>query len=232
MIDPGLLALAIGAPVVATAAALWHFVLSPRARLRRRLANAPITPIGQARSGTLVRFTGRAEPEKEQILHAPLTGRACVLFEVTVEDYVREGRSSSWKTIIRERDFARTFWLEDRSGRARIELDWPELILTQDAQFSSGFLKDATPELEAFLARHQEASQGMFFNRTMRYREAVIEPGEPVTVLGLVHQEADPEAGAGGGYRQAAFRIVLRSPPSGSMVISDEAKLTRAPESR
>jgi hypothetical protein len=98
-----------------------------------------------------------------------------------------------------------------------------------DHSDSSGFLNDASPELEAFLSeRGHQSTSFLGMNKTMRYREGALETGEQIAVVGLAHWEDDPEAGAidtgGGGFRDAVRkkRLVLTASEGAALHASDD----------
>lgn len=200
----------------------WWF--SEAAKIRRALRAARRVPIAEVREGEVVRVTGRVRGVSE-LLRAPLSGRPCVFFEVTVEEYRSSGKSGRWVRILREQE-AMDFLVEDGTGKALVRADGMRVLAQRDHEQSSGTFNDATPELEAFLARHGEKSTGWIFNRRLRYREGIFEPGETVTVLGEAHWEQDPDPEtAGTGYRDVPKRLVLRPRPQGPVIASDEPGL-------
>jgi hypothetical protein len=205
--------------------AIWYF--SPTARARRALRAAQRVPVAEALDGQLVKLVGllRLDPAAQE-LTSPLTGRRCAYFEASVDQRKSSGKSSHWRTIIREQDFAGSFYIKDASGEALVEGLSPKVVLNMDAHFSSGTFDDATPRLERFLSRHGESSEGWVFNKTLRYTEGVLEEGELVAVFGLCAQEPDPDprAGGRGGYRERAMRIKLTKPAEGELLISDDPR--------
>lgn len=206
----------------------WRYFRSEQYKVRRAIKRAQRVPLAGVVDGSLVRVTGEARPRDGQHITAPLTGRACLLYEVIVEEYVSRGKSGSWKTIITEKDFVPTFWLAEGGERALVKLDFPMVLLDQDASFRSGILKEPDEVLVDFLAQHLEAAQGLIFNRNLRYREGIIARGEQVTVLAVAKTEPDPDpAAVPDGYRSRAMRLVLRSPAQGEMMLSDKPGLTR-----
>lgn len=227
--EPVIIGLIIGVNVAILGGGLaWRYLFSERAKLRRSLKRAPLTPMNKVMEGALVRVTGKSRQAEDDLLHAPLSGRPCLVYEVEVEEYKKKGRYGSWKTIILERDFVSSFWLQEGKDRALVQLIYPQLVLDRDASFRSGVLKEPDENLVAYLSSHGEAPQGMIFNRNLRYREGVIEPGEEVTVLAVGKNEPDPDpAATPSSYRGRAMRLVLRSPAQGEMLISDERGLTR-----
>jgi hypothetical protein len=212
--------------VVTCVAFLLIKLFSPTARARRALRAAERVPVAEAREGQLVKLIGRLRHDPAaQELRAPITGRRCAYFEATVEERKSSGKNSHWSTIIKETDFAGTFYVDDGSGQALVEGVSPRVVLTMDAHFESGTFDDATHKLKHFLGRHGEYSEGWIFNRTMRYAEGVLEEGEEVAVYGICTQEPDldPRAG-GGGYRERAMRLKLTKPPEGELLISDDPR--------
>jgi len=90
--------------------------------------------------------------------------------------------------------------VEDDSGCAEVELRQTRLVLDPDARARSGLLNDAPPELGRLLQRrYRRSSQGLLFNKTMRYTETVPEAGDPLYVLGLAERRGDTvRIGSGG----------------------------------
>jgi hypothetical protein len=199
----------------------WYF--SKEQRIKRALRNLRPTPIRQIASPGLVKVQGIVQTL--DTLTAPLSGRPCAYFEVLVEERISSGKSSHWRTVIREVE-ERDFLIDDGTGRARIEMVAVQAAITKDGHWSSGTFNDATPQLEEFLARHGQRSEGWLFNRTMRYREGVIEVGEEVAVVGFAELEIDPEPStSGAGYRDAPMRPVVRGQLEGLYVSDDPTTL-------
>jgi hypothetical protein len=217
------------AVMVATAALfLGPFVyrgfFSDEAKIRRALKQAPRVDIKDAPSGSVVKLVGRVRAVREP-LRSPLGGRACVFFETTVERYHSQRRGGDWRQIIHETD-STNFLLEDGTGRALVRAAGMKVLSVKDVERASGFLNDAAPDLEAYLARHGHQSQGLIFNKALRFREGVFEPGELVAVIGAVQWERDPDpTEAGSGYRNSPKRLVVGRRPDGPLLASDEPEM-------
>ena len=197
----------------------WYF--SEAARIRRALKAAPRVDIARVQQGQVAKIAGAVRPLGEP-LRAPLTGRACVFYEVTVEEYRSSGKSGRWVEIIKDVD-AQDFLLEDGTGRAVVKTAGMKVLPVKDRELKSGFLNDASPVLEDFLRQHGQSSQGWVFNKNLRYKEGVFEPGERVTVLGQCRWEQDPDPSAAGqGYRDTPRRLVVDVPDQGQLLASDE----------
>lgn len=209
----GTIAIVLGLGVVFTA---WYY--SEAATLKRQLRAAKPWPLHELPEDTLGRVIGTA-----QILGvtmtAPLSGRECVFYEITVTEH--HGKSSS--RLLTERQGV-PFLLVEGHARAIIEPTDAKVVLTQDARASSGTLDPATPTEEAFLNKHGLSSTGWLgFNRSLTYTEAIIEVGERITVLGAGVREADPDAPPADAYRgMPQTRLRLTSSVTFPLVISDD----------
>jgi hypothetical protein len=197
---------------VALIALLLHLT-SDKYKVRKALEEAKSVRIESLTSGTVAKVIGTVRTHSGEVLTAPLSGRTCVFYEVVVEESVPDPGSSSstssWRQRIREVQQV-DFDVEDGTGTVHVRTDEMKHVATTDSHHSSGFLNDATPQLEAFLQRHGTASEGFVFNRTMRYMESVFEVGERVAVLGEVVEDGSPE------------RLCLQAPAGGHLIVSDE----------
>jgi hypothetical protein len=204
--------------------AFWHF--SENQTIRRQLRTAPTKRIQELRDDELGKVVGRARALDEALM-APLSGRRCVYFVATVEEHRSTGKTSYWKTIIRETRGV-PFMLEDDSGRALIDATAARVAVDFDGKSNSGTFDDPTPEEKTFLERHGHKGQGWIFNRTLRYREAVIADGEMIAVLGAGTREPDPDAPPAEAYRgDAPTRLRLTSSRTYPLVISDDPGVAR-----
>lgn len=204
--------------------AFWHF--SDDRKIRRQLRNAQAKRIIELADDELAKVVGRARV-LDEALEAPLTKRRCVYFVATVEEHRSTGRSSYWKTVIREARGV-PFMLEDGSGRALVDATAARISIDFDGRSQSGTFDDPTETEKAFLARHGQQGQGWIFNRRLRYREAVIEDGETIAVLGAGTREPDPDAPPTDAYRgDARTRLRLTSSRKYPLVISDDPTTTR-----
>lgn len=209
---------------IAVAGTVWYF--QPRNRIKRQLRGARALRIAELGDGQAGRVIGRARV-LEQTLEAPLSGRACVFYIARVEERRSSGKHSYWRTIISEQHGV-PFVLEDDSGYAIVDATAAQIALDFDARSSSGTFDDPTPAETAFLERHGRSGTGWFFNRTLRYREAVIGEGETIAVLGAGTREPDPAAAPTAAYRgEPPTRLRLTSSPRYPLVISDDPDTTR-----
>jgi hypothetical protein len=156
--------------------------LSPANALNRQLRASPRRSLAELPEGTPARVVGKAEP-LDDTLEAPLSGRRCLYYTVIVE--VSEGRH--WKQIVRE-DRAVMFTLDDGSARAIVDPSRSKVALEFDERSASGTFDNPTEREQAFLDAHKTDSRHAFglFNRSLRYREAIIAVGETIAIFGAM----------------------------------------------
>ncbi|MFW5739847.1 MAG: hypothetical protein ACOC1F_05730 [Myxococcota bacterium] len=200
--------------------AVYFRFRSRGARTRRLLQRRSRVPIAALQDGVPSKISGRLRYASEP-LRAALTGRPCAVWEIEIEELTadRESIAPVWQPFIVEQD-ARDFHVDDESGSVLVHTAFVRVTAVKDAQFWSGLLRDAPPQLEAYLQRHGERSKGKLgLNRTIRYREGVLEAGEQVTVLGVPRAEDEP--GVAHDYREQQQRLVMHGPADGFVVVSD-----------
>jgi hypothetical protein len=203
---------------------VWYF--SDEQKTKRVILATPRSTIAEAQPGKVAKLSGRVAYLIEPV-RAPLSGRACAYYLVTVQEYRSSGKSGSWVTILRDPGGV-DFLIEDGTGRARVVNRSLKVVAVQDAKYSSGTFNDATPHLEAYLAEHGQKSTGWLFNKKLRYLEAVFEAGETVAIVGQVALEHDPGAvPEGAGYRETPQRAVIAAPPGGYLLASDDPRVVR-----
>ncbi len=203
MDEPVLVVMTLVGLGLAVGAAMYF---NPAAIVKRKLRKLPVEQIGRLEAGKRVRLTGKIAAEG-QLLEAPLSGKNCVWYQATVEEYRSHGKKGRWHIIVKDEQHC-DFVVEDATGRCRVRMMQPKVASTLDHGSKSGTFDDPTPKEAAFLERHGRSGTGLLgLNRRLRYQEQVLEAGEAVTVLGKVRStgeswgsllpelEADPELG-------------------------------------
>ncbi len=196
---------------------------------KRALRAAPTFTLAEMPEDRRCRVIGQAYAQGAAgpILRGPLSNRECLMYVVTVEEQVNNGRGTAWRTLIQESQ-AVPFMLTDGTGKALVDPTHAHTVLEFDCKSQSGLFDPADATETAFLAKHGHTSTGWLFNRGLRYREAVVHIGESITVLGLAVREPDPDGTPSDGYRSAApTRVRLTSSAKYPLVISDHADITK-----
>ena len=201
----------------------WYF--SESQKIKRELKSAPRMTLRELPEATRARVVGAAQP-LDQTLEAPLTGRSCMYYVVTVEKHHSTGRSSYWRQIIKE-EAGVPFLLDDSTGRAIVDPRNARVALDVDGKGDSGTFDEPSARESAFLQRHGTSGQGWMFNKRLRYREAIIEVGEQIAILGEGVREPDPNAPPADAYRgDQPTRVRLTSSSRFPLLISDAPDTT------
>jgi len=167
------------------AAIFFHLASKDRSKAAR-MRKTPTTRVRDLTPG-FRELKGKVAASGE-LLRSPLTKSRCVFFELKVEEErtSRSGGSSStnWHTVVEDRQTA-GLMLDDGTGQCPVDIADAELMFEPDTQRKSGILNDAPPEVETTLQeRYGISSEGALFNKSMRYTETVLKPGEMLYVLG------------------------------------------------
>ena len=142
-------------------------VFSRNALIKRKLKKAYSRKISAFKDGEVAKVVGQVEFVDEPLI-APLSKRKCASYYVKIEQKVSSGKNSQWKTII-EREKTSRYVLREGDAVAYVNPEYVKSYIFQDEYFSSGFLNDASDELEAYLGEIGYSSEGMFgINKTMR----------------------------------------------------------------
>lgn len=165
---------------------------------RQRIISTPTTPIAHAPGNALVEIKGRALPGEQGVVQAPFSGRHAVWTRITVQELRSSGRRSYWHTLVSEVE-ERIFFIDDGSGQlGRVMPASANVVLDKQSIASSGTFNDAAPHLESFLrARGLQSTSFLGLNKSMRYEEEIIAPGDPVYALGPSRREPGPPVSDG-----------------------------------
>jgi len=172
-------------------------------RLRRTLLAAPAGELVSLSENSFARIAGTVRPLAHRVLTAPLSGRRCVYWSVSVTEVSGSERHDQGRGIGGEGDRI-PFILDDSTAQAVIDPEHAEISVPYDYPSTSHGASYADLEQLGVLERlrlwHRDAYR--FETKSLRYRECVIEAGHEIVVLGAGMLEADPEANPPGMYRQ------------------------------
>ena len=162
---------------------IFSQVFSKKAIVKRRLKKAEFKKIPEFKGNNIAKIVGTVELGDTHLI-APLSGRKCCFYYVHVEEKVSSGKSSRWKSLIEEEVSDKILVKED-SRYAYINDEFIKCYIVQDRNFSSGFWNGASKHLESYLHSHGFSSEGFWgMNKTLRYKEGVIEDGEELAIFG------------------------------------------------
>lgn len=162
---------------------LIDIFFSKKARVLRKLKRANFKSISKFKNGEEAKLIGSVVPVDKHLV-APLSKRKCYHYHILVRQRVSQGKRYKWKTIIEEEVFV-TYLIKDGKHFAKLNGNRLNSYLVNSKRYSSGYLEDATDDLEAFLHSKGYKSEGFLgFNKTLSFKESVLEEGGVVSVYG------------------------------------------------
>lgn len=168
--------------------AFTFYYFSSKQVVLRKLSKASNKSIGGLKPNEFTKVSGKALHVKEPLI-APLSGRECVFYSIKIEKRVSSGKSSHWKTIIKE-EKTQEFFVNNNSDFVIVRPSQTPKnyisYLVEDKKTSSGTFNDPTPQFQSLLKQYNiEPLNFLGFNKSLRYREGIIEIGEEITVAGI-----------------------------------------------
>ena len=197
-------AFALVMAVVIMGYALW---LQPRRRARRVLGRLVNTPIAEIKNGEWAKVTGIVSM-RAPLLTSPIAEQECIGFRLDVE------RVDGTHSTVFERQACGAFTIADDTGQ--LHVDGP-FLLGLDGQ---GDWSTMRPRLLALLDAAGVPTLQLASYRGFAFREALLQPGDRVSVLGLAFLEPDPAAPAAG-FRSAPLALRMRGSVSQPIVVTD-----------
>ena len=152
---------------------------------KRLIESIPTSPIRSLALG-LVEISGQAETEGEgegEGLTSPFSGLPCVFYSYAVEEQVRSGNNTRWKTIASGTS-EQPFFVRDATGRVLVVPLGAQLILPDERSIRTSWLGELPSVAVAGLRRLGIASTSWMGNKVLRCRESFILPDESIYVLG------------------------------------------------
>jgi hypothetical protein len=190
-------------------------------RLRRRFRKTSPFALDALPEDTFGRVSGAAQPFEGKQLVAPISLRPCVYWMVEIVEDVGEDWPSS---LILVQEDGVPFVLHHEGHRAVVDPKDATVSLAFDHAADPQGIDRANKEQRGLLARYLP-HRDFTHTHVLRIREAVIEIGEAVTVLGSGTREPDPEA-APSAYRDAGHtRLRLTSSKKYPLCITDNPKI-------
>jgi hypothetical protein len=180
-------------------------------RNKRLIENTPTSKCRSVAMG-LCEIAGRATGE--QTIPSLIGKLPCYCSQILIERYEKRGKSHQWVTVRKEQRGV-PFFLEDNTGRVRVDPAGAELDVPAELEYGHG---GSRALLGMTLARLQAAghsssdipslfhaycaANGISAFGEMRFRECNLAPGDPVYVLGSAEERP--------GVQDEQERIVVR----------------------
>lgn len=172
----------------------WIYSGFQELKSKRIIQDIPTSSIATGAVGANVEVKGKIAYDPEQLFRAPLSGKQCAFYAVTIQELHRSKNRETWRTI--DKFYSdKGFLLEDGSGASA-------RVLVEGATYNrKGGLRefrvhstqgsDLPPSLYQGLLDHEQDLKSFKLNKTSwfssnqyRFLEWCFMPGEPIYVLG------------------------------------------------
>ncbi|PQJ79796.1 GIDE domain-containing protein [Polaribacter porphyrae] len=205
--------------IIIIASSIYFF--STKQKIIRILSKLPIKQFGSLKANEFSRVKGKALHIKEPLV-APFSKRKCVFYSIKIEQKKSNGKSSHWKTLVKEEQI-QDFFLEKNGDYVMVKPKQnPKNYMSHlviDKKVSSGTFNDASQEFEQLLKNYNIKSTGFLgFNKQIRYTEGIIEIGEEITVAGIAKWKNLKEPIKGFNYSKI---VELESSEKQKLIITD-----------
>lgn len=157
------------------------------------------TPIGELPANEVGHIHGWVAPTGN-LLTAPLSGRRCVYYAIEV---IQNSNPHYQIRILEERDGV-PFTLADSTGEAIVDPACAKLGVRFDHVEYTSWLDRTTTVHDALLARHGVAGKDAFGTRRLEFNEAVIAPGDRLSIVGAGDRRPDTSPSREVLYREPA----------------------------
>ena len=150
---------------------------------KKTIENIPTSKIRSIAMG-LVEIFGEIIPDKKETILSPFSNKKCVYYKYTIEEYRRTGKHSHWVTVKKD-ERSVPFYLKDETGKVLVDPTDAKIDIPKDFEYNSGIGRNPPSVVKSFLSINKLNFESFLgFNKTMRYREYFIEPGEKIYVMG------------------------------------------------
>lgn len=207
--------------VVATVVGLFAFFryyYSAKQFVCRKLKKAMGVPMRSFISGEIAKVAGKVELIGKPLI-APLSGRTCCYYQLKIEQYHSGNKGGHWSTIIEDEQCS-DFFLCDGRTKAAVQQEDIKSYLVQDWSFESGFMQDAPARLQVVLRNYGYSSENFLgMNKSLHYKEGVLEQGEMVAVVGRGTWKSASEAGLNSSEKRILW---MEAPDDDKIYLSDD----------
>lgn len=150
---------------------------------KRLIENIPTSNIRSIAMG-FVEIFGNVVPKDESLLKSPFTQNPCVYYKYKIEELRSSGKSTQWVTI-KKGEENRLFYLQDGTGKVLVNPIGAKIRLSRDTCYHSELGNDPPESVQQFIKSIKVDFEGFLgINKTMKYSEWYIAPGDSLYVIG------------------------------------------------
>ena len=181
-------------------------------RNRFRMRASATSELATIKDGKRSKFAGCARAISAP-LAAPITGRPCVFFAVTIGEWF-----NGTKTPLLSETSSSQFLLEDDTGSVVVTPDVVETLLK--TRRLRGHSSESHKQHKLLLARHGFSMVDEYGElRSLAFEELIIAENDAICVLGSMRTTSDPVGHSA--YRTQPTKTTLGADRSGPLVLGD-----------
>lgn len=181
----------------------------------------PAASLATLAEGTPGLVTGTIEAAGS-LLDAPLSKMPCVYWAINIGEYVDSLRGNPYRGLGTAHDVVPFMLRDDDGHRALVEPRNVRIFVIARRHQESAAAFDATNEQRALLERFGLVERNWFNTSRMKYHEAILVPGDRITLAGAGTRETDLDAASrsAGLYRDAPpTRMRFTGGPTQQLII-------------
>lgn len=173
----------------------WFYKGFATLKRKRLIENTPTSKVRSIAMG-LVEVYGKVVLYNDKSFAGPFSKKKCVYYKYTIEEYRSSGKSSRW-VMIKKEDNAAPFYLQDDTGSVFVDARDAEVDIPSDFEWKSGMGNDPPANVMEFLNSKGIKHDSLFgFNKTMRFKEYIIEPDNMLYIMGTAKDNPYIEEGS------------------------------------
>lgn len=192
----------------------------------KQITSYPLPPppasLATLAEGTPGLITGTIEATGGSLLAAPLTGLPCVYWAIDVGEFEGGLTPAPYRGLGTAHDVIPFLLRDDDGHRALVEPRNVRIFVLARRHQESAAVFDATKEQRELLQRFGLLERNWFNTSRMKYHEAILVPGDRITLAGAGTRETDLDAASrlAGLYRDAPpTRMRFTGGPTQQLII-------------
>ena len=164
-------------------------------RRKKLMESIPTSKIRSLAVG-IAEIYGKATTTDSKLILAPFSNDECIVCRVVIQEYNKWSKYRTWRTI-KTGIISGTFMVEDETGMVQVDPSHAELDIPLSFESSSGWGTDPPEHAIKFLKKNNLDFEGFLgMNKSMRYLEYSIKPGDKIYVLGRADDNPHVEDGS------------------------------------
>ena len=199
------------------------FVSGIRTMKRKKLMQSlPTSKIRSLAIG-ISEIHGKVVPSEKGTVTSPFSLEKCVCAKIIIEESSRMSKYPRWH-VIGTLWWGNNFYLEDNTGKVLVDVFDADLDIPSTFVFHSGIGTNPPPHIEVFLKKNGMNPEGFLgINRSLRYTELRIKPGDELYVLGRA--DINPDKHLGKSENNSDNLIMRRSKSPNMYYISNRSEI-------